>query len=131
MFFRALRQTECKIECLEISVDTVAFMANEDVGSHHSVIKVGEPDGTEMTIWIVDVDKARSWIAVFKQVVLRLDERMSEIFVLIHNFNILNLELSPPLLSAIMLSATTFLRLTCLHASLFPTMFVAGGREVR
>ncbi|KAH9936672.1 uncharacterized protein B0H18DRAFT_1114029 [Fomitopsis serialis] len=63
---------ERELERLPVGVDTVVFVADEDVGGRRGVVRVGRPDGAgmDMALHMADSAQAQEWIAVIKQAVL-------------------------------------------------------------
>ncbi|TFY59041.1 hypothetical protein EVJ58_g6028 [Rhodofomes roseus] len=61
-----------ELERLPVGVDTVVFVADEDVGGRRGVVRVGRPDGAgiEMALHITDPAQAHEWITAIKQAVL-------------------------------------------------------------
>ncbi|OBZ68980.1 hypothetical protein A0H81_11082 [Grifola frondosa] len=62
---------ECELERLEIGADSVAFVAENDVGGRRGVVKVGGPGSAgEMTLHLANSAEAQRWIAAIKHAVL-------------------------------------------------------------
>lgn len=68
--FKSAAANERELERLEISADSVVFVAEEEVAGKRGVVKVGGINGAEMTLHDMDSGEAQNWIAAIKHAVL-------------------------------------------------------------
>ena len=68
--FKSAAANERELERLEISADSVVFVAEEEVAGKRGVVKVGGINGAEMTLHSADSSEAQNWIAAIKHAVL-------------------------------------------------------------
>ncbi|KZT64945.1 hypothetical protein DAEQUDRAFT_814649 [Daedalea quercina L-15889] len=78
---------ERELERQYVCVDTVVFVAEEDVGGRRGVIRVGRTDstGTDMALHMADSAQAQEWIAAIKQAVLNQRSVRAGLGLMVHS----------------------------------------------